>query len=196
MPFFASCESGATFGSSNGWDVDTRHQVSTARSKVNWLFGVQLVQFLQPTSPRTGWRNPNRNSMLPLHDFYRMNSSNYRWIYAKFIGIDANFRLKRMNVSSDERDPGLNKGYAYVVEEIKYKKYLAEYDTKIPLNEKSTCHNHDAIKSASMRGGKGTAATGLATAECSRHDMKCPTAVGDLQKGERCTFLPFSLVRC
>jgi hypothetical protein len=88
-------------------------------------------------------------------------------------------------VSTDARDPGLNHGYAYVVEERKYKKYLEEYDSKIPTNEKSTCHNHDAIKSASMRGGKGKAATGLVTAECSRHDMKRPTAVGDLQKGER-----------
>ena len=88
-------------------------------------------------------------------------------------------------MSTDARDPGLNHGYAYVVEERKYKKYLEEYDSKISTNEKSTCHNHDAIKSASMRGGKGKAATGLVTAECSRHDMKRPTAVGDLQKGER-----------
>jgi hypothetical protein len=101
-----------------------------------------------------------------------------------FIGIDANFRLKRMNVSSEERDPGLNNGYAYIVGTTKFKSFLEEYDKKIP-EDKSMCHNHDAIKLASMRGGKGTAATGIATAKCSRHDMKRPTAVGDLQKGER-----------
>ena len=89
-----------------------------------------------------------------------------------------------MNVSSEECDPGLNNGYVYVVGTTQFKSFLKEYDKKIP-KDKSTCHNHDAIKLASMHGGKGTAATGITTAECSRHDMKHPTAVGDLQKGER-----------
>lgn len=87
-------------------------------------------------------------------------------------------------MSSDERDPGLNHGYAYIVEHQSFEKYLEEYGERIP-DDKSSCNNHDAIKSASMRGGKGTAASGLGTVECSRHDMKRPTAVGDLQKGER-----------
>ena len=108
----------------------------------------------------------------------------FRWLYSLFVGIDANFRLKRMNVSSDERDPGLNHGFAYVVENKKFKTYLREYDNRI-AEEKSTCNNHDAIKSASMRGGKGTDASGMGTTECSRHDMKRANAVGDLQKGER-----------
>ena len=108
----------------------------------------------------------------------------YRWLYSLFVVIDANFRLKRMNVSTEERDPGLNNGYAYIVGTEKFKKLLEDYDKKIP-EDKTMCHNHDAIKLASMQGGKGTAATGIATAECSRHDMKRPAAVGDLQKGER-----------
>ena len=62
-----------------------------------------------------------------------------------FVGIDANFWLKRMNVSTEERDPGLNNGYAYIVGTAKFKEYLEEYDKKIP-EAKSTCHNHDAIK--------------------------------------------------
>jgi hypothetical protein len=94
-----------------------------------------------------------------------------------FLGIDANFQLKRMNVSNGERDPGLNHGYAYIVEHKKFEKYLDEYGQQIP-DDKSSCNNHDTIKSASMRGGKGTV-------ECSCHDMKRPTAVGDLKKGER-----------
>jgi len=89
-----------------------------------------------------------------------------------------------LNVSSDKNDPGLNHGYAYIVEESKFKAYLDEYDTEIG-EEVSTCNNHDAIKSASMRGGKGTAASGVGTVECIRHDMKRPLSVGDLQKGER-----------
>lgn len=49
----------------------------------------------------------------------------------------------------------------------------------------STCNNHDALKLASIRGGKGTAASGVGAVDCIRHDMKCPVAVGDLQKGEQ-----------
>ena len=34
-----------------------------------------------------------------------------RYLYALFLALDANFRLKRKNVSSDEADPGLSKGW-------------------------------------------------------------------------------------
>ncbi|KAF8797648.1 hypothetical protein BYT27DRAFT_7228903 [Phlegmacium glaucopus] len=97
------------------------------------------------------------------------------WLYSLFLGIDANFCLKHLNISNDERDPGLNHGYAYIVENTKFNQYLHNYGNLIP-DDKSTCNNHDAIKSASI---------GLGTIECSRHDMKRPNSVGDLQKGER-----------
>lgn len=112
------------------------------------------------------------------------SSQRRRWLYTLFLAIDANFRLKRLNVSNNLKDPGLNCGYAYLVDEGKFKRYLEQYDSQVP-NEVSRCNNHDAIKSASMRGGKGTAASGVGTVECSRHDMKRPVSVGDLQKGER-----------
>ncbi|KAF8958691.1 hypothetical protein BDZ97DRAFT_1923452 [Flammula alnicola] len=72
-----------------------------------------------------------------------------QWLDLLFLSIDANFRLKRLNVSNDQCDPGLNHGYAYVVENTKFKKYLDEFNSKIP-DDKSTCNNHDAIKSATM----------------------------------------------
>lgn len=107
-----------------------------------------------------------------------------RWLYRLFVGIDGNFRLKRLAVSNDERDPGLNNGVAYMVQERDYKGFLKTYDKAI-VNDPSTCNNHDAVKSASLRGGKEIAASGVGTVECSRHDMKRPVSVGDLQKGER-----------
>ncbi|KAJ3503382.1 hypothetical protein NLJ89_g8461 [Agrocybe chaxingu] len=119
-----------------------------------------------------------------LPDNWRDQPANRQWLYSLFIGLDANFRLKRMNVSSDLRDPGLNHGYAYLVDHAEFQAYLDTYGEKIP-DDKSTCNNHDAIKSASARGGNGTAASGSGLAECTRHDMKRPCAVGDLQKGER-----------
>ncbi|KAJ2913229.1 hypothetical protein MD484_g7185, partial [Candolleomyces efflorescens] len=106
------------------------------------------------------------------------------WVHALFLAMDANFRLTRRNVSSDQKDPGLNHGYAYMVDETQFKEYLALFGELIP-DDKSTCNNHDAIKLASIRGGRGFAASGLGTVQCSRHDMKRPGGSGDLQKGER-----------
>jgi len=54
----------------------------------------------------------------------------FRYLHAQFIAIDANFRLKRKNVSSHQADPGLSKGWAYFVEETAYKKHLAEYKSE------------------------------------------------------------------
>ncbi|KAF6741643.1 hypothetical protein DFP72DRAFT_861712 [Ephemerocybe angulata] len=82
------------------------------------------------------------------------------------------------------RDPSLNKGSTYLVDATKYKQHLVTFDPRI-ADEKSTCVNHDAVKAASIRGGKGNAASGTATCQCSRHDMTRPGGVGDLQKGER-----------
>ncbi|TFK58945.1 hypothetical protein BDN72DRAFT_781409 [Pluteus cervinus] len=114
------------------------------------------------------------------------------WIYSLFIAIDANFRLKRLDVSSDISDPDLNGGTAFVVNEKNFKAFLKEFGEKIP-DDTSTCNNHDAIKSASVRGGKGIAASGVGTVDC-RHDMKRPTSIGDLQKGERYVNMDYMVV--
>lgn len=87
-------------------------------------------------------------------------------------------------MSSDARDPGLNHSYAFLVENTKFKCFLSIYNDLVP-DEVSTCNNHDALKSASLRGGKGISTSGVGMVECSRHDMKRPVLVGDLQKGER-----------
>ncbi|KAK0501813.1 hypothetical protein EDD18DRAFT_1307212 [Armillaria luteobubalina] len=108
-----------------------------------------------------------------------------RWLYRLFVTVDANFRLRCLNVSDELNDPSLNQGYAYFVEEQGFKAYLKEYGDIIPEEEKSTCNNHDAVKLANSRGGKGAAATGVGAVVCGRHDMKRPLSVGDLQKGER-----------
>lgn len=40
--------------------------------------------------------------------------------------MDADFRMKRKDVSSDDADPGLNNGCAYFVEEKAYKRWLGQ----------------------------------------------------------------------
>ncbi|TFY56545.1 hypothetical protein EVJ58_g7570, partial [Rhodofomes roseus] len=105
------------------------------------------------------------------------------WLYRLFVGLDANFRLKRKKVSNEHVDPGLNKGYAYFVEDIKYKEFLQQFDN-MP-KEPNTCNKHDAIKLANIKKVGETDASGVGTVECTRHDMKRPCSVADLQVGER-----------
>ncbi|KAG1787040.1 hypothetical protein EV424DRAFT_1476780 [Suillus variegatus] len=101
-----------------------------------------------------------------------------RWIYALFVAIHANFRLKRKIVSSNTMDPSL-------IEEGTYKENLL-------------CSSHNAVNMADMKTSRGLAATGLGTIDCAHHNMKCPNAVGDLQKGEKYVnmdYLFFSTLR-
>ncbi|KAF6764603.1 hypothetical protein DFP72DRAFT_986468 [Ephemerocybe angulata] len=130
---------------------------------------------LCPACPQLGINMPAKWESIP---------EEKRWLYALFLAMDANFRLRRKDVSSDERDPGLNRGYAYLVLERAYKEFLKKYGGDV-LDEKNTCNTHDAIKSANVRGGQGFAASGMGAVQCSRHDMRRPVGAGDLQKGER-----------
>ncbi|KAF8867909.1 hypothetical protein BD779DRAFT_1463136, partial [Infundibulicybe gibba] len=115
-----------------------------------------------------GWRNVPRSE---------------RYVHSLFLAIDANFRLRRKDVSSDKADPSLSRGYSYFVEEGEYKEYLRTCD-KQP-ESKSTCSRHDAVNLASSKSNRGVAATGVGAVVCARHGMKLPNAVADLQYGER-----------
>ncbi|KAJ3529892.1 hypothetical protein NMY22_g8804 [Coprinellus aureogranulatus] len=106
-----------------------------------------------------------------------------RYIHSLNVGLDANYRLKRKDVSNDEADPGLSKGFAYFVNDKPFKKLLKKHEDD--TEPKSTCSRHDAVNLADIRPGQGYAASGVATVECTRHNMKRPGAVCDLQKGEK-----------
>ncbi|KIJ58413.1 hypothetical protein HYDPIDRAFT_81314, partial [Hydnomerulius pinastri MD-312] len=120
----------------------------------------------------------------------------YKWLYALFVAIDANFRLKRKAVSSDEADPCLSQGWAYFIERSAYKLHLqSSADTPQP---KSSCSSHNAVNMADTKSDRGLAATGVGTVDCARHNMKLPNGVGDLQKGEKYVnmdYLFFSAMR-
>ncbi|KAG2111751.1 hypothetical protein DEU56DRAFT_935828 [Suillus clintonianus] len=128
---------------------------------------------LCPACPHPGKNLPEDWENVPLAK---------RWIYALFIAIDANFRLKRKVVSTNTADPGLSRGWAYFVEEDTYKQFL-EDKMDVP-QEKSTCSSHNAVNMADAKTNRGLAATGLGTIDCAHHNMKRPNAVGDSQKGE------------
>ncbi|KAJ7169278.1 hypothetical protein C8R43DRAFT_1085538 [Mycena crocata] len=98
-----------------------------------------------------------------------------RFLYALFLAMDANFRLKRKDVSSEEADPGLGPGWAFFGEVTAYMEHLAEHWDE--PQERSTCVTHDAVDKPD-RESRGTASSGIGTVDSS-------LAVGDLQLGER-----------
>ncbi|KIJ15234.1 hypothetical protein PAXINDRAFT_77683, partial [Paxillus involutus ATCC 200175] len=107
------------------------------------------------------------------------------WKYSLYLAIDVNFRLKRKNVSKDSVDPSFSKGWAYFVEESRYMYWFVRISPYLSLTQKSTCSSHNAVNMADTKVNKGLSATGVGTVDCTRHNMKLPTAVGDLQKGEK-----------
>ncbi|KAF9492173.1 hypothetical protein BDN71DRAFT_1433390 [Pleurotus eryngii] len=86
---------------------------------------------------------PHPKINLP-HDWEKAPPQTSR-LYTLFVGIDANFRLKRKDVSSDCANPGLRRGWSYFVEEGKYQDYLKT--CKEPV-QKSTCNAHKAVNDA------------------------------------------------
>ncbi|KAG1880024.1 hypothetical protein F4604DRAFT_1679157 [Suillus subluteus] len=141
--------------------------------------GVEATQHsacavLCPACPQPGKNLPNGWEDTPSED---------RWKYSLFLAIDTNFRLACKNVSSDKVDPGLNKGWAYFVEEKAFKKFL--HDTGKQPQEKSSCASHNTVNLAETKNSRGLAAMGAGTVDCSCHNMKRPCGFGDLQKGER-----------
>ncbi|KAF8128998.1 hypothetical protein EV363DRAFT_1169765 [Boletus edulis] len=124
---------------------------------------------------------PQPGMNLPL-DWMSANPAQ-SWLYRAFLAIDANFRLKRKNVSSNSTDPSLGDGWAYFVEDGPYKEYLKTRTGK--RQERSTCSGHTAVNLADTKATHGLAVTGLGTIDCARHGFKLPQGVGNLQKGEK-----------
>ncbi|KAJ7899122.1 hypothetical protein B0H14DRAFT_3124170 [Mycena olivaceomarginata] len=96
--------------------------------------------------------------------------------------LDANFRLKRKDVSTEEKDPGLGNGRAFFCEVTKYMAHVKKHWNL--KQERSHCVTHDAVDKPD-REARGTASSGIGAVDCARHNMKRPNAVGDLQLGER-----------
>ncbi|KAG2079402.1 uncharacterized protein F5147DRAFT_785092 [Suillus discolor] len=100
------------------------------------------------------------------------------WLYAVFLAIDANFRLKRRNISSDQADPSLSKGWVYFVDKKDYKAFLAEHLTDV--QEKSMCSSHNTVNMADTKQLQGLTATGVGTVDCAHNNFKWPNGVWDL----------------
>ncbi|KAJ7059133.1 hypothetical protein C8F01DRAFT_1370735 [Mycena amicta] len=115
-----------------------------------------------------------------------------QFLFALFLAIDANFRLKRKDVSSEKKDPGLVNGWAFYCDVEKYMAHVKKH-----WNDKqarSRCVAHDAVDKPD-REARGTASSGIGAVDCARHNMKRPLSVGDLQLGERYINMDFMFFR-
>ncbi|KAJ7353091.1 hypothetical protein DFH08DRAFT_956175 [Mycena albidolilacea] len=105
-----------------------------------------------------------------------------QFLYALFVAMGTNFRLKRKDVLTEEKDPGLNKGWVFFCEVVAYMKHVkANWNQK---QERSHGIAHDAVNKPDCVA-RGTASSVISMVNCVRHNMKHPNAVGDLQLGER-----------
>ena len=77
-----------------------------------------------------GWKNVAADKRYaPTHLFRRLaDSAITRYLYRLFLALDANFRLKRKHVSSENIDPSFSQGWSYFVPEEQYKTFLREFD--------------------------------------------------------------------
>ncbi|KAJ7716172.1 hypothetical protein B0H14DRAFT_2412947 [Mycena olivaceomarginata] len=125
---------------------------------------------------------PQPGKNLPEDESWKLIPRERQFLYALFLALDANFRMKRKDVSSEVDDPSLGDGIAFFSQVDGYMAHLdKQWDVE---QEKSTCVAHDAVDEPD-RESVGTASSGIGTVDCTRHNMKRPNGVGDLQKGER-----------
>ncbi|KAJ7260647.1 hypothetical protein C8J57DRAFT_1636746 [Mycena rebaudengoi] len=85
-------------------------------------------------------------------------SEERKFLYALFLAMDANFRLKRKDVSSEDKDPGLGPGWAFYCEVNEYMSHV-DKNSKLP-QERSRCVAHDAVDRPDKEA-RGTASLGI-----------------------------------
>ncbi|KAK7455801.1 hypothetical protein VKT23_010833 [Stygiomarasmius scandens] len=142
---------------------------------------------LCPACPMPGINLPEGwNELLPCK----------RWIYRFFMAMDANFRLVRLKVSSEDADLGLIHGFQYFVESNTFQEHLLKHSSSVNKDDADgkPCHNHKAVSHANMRREAGLHTTGVAASSCSRHAMKLPCSQVDLQVGERFFNMDFAFL--
>ncbi|KAG2045963.1 hypothetical protein BDR06DRAFT_985710 [Suillus hirtellus] len=105
-----------------------------------------------------------------------------KFLYAIFLALDANFRLKNHLRSSEAGDPGLHTGLAYFVPNKPYRAHILNNASQ---NDISSCSGFKTLAHAETKFSNGLQATGVGLCLCARHKFVRPVGIGDLQKGER-----------
>ncbi|KAJ7198441.1 hypothetical protein C8J57DRAFT_1635386 [Mycena rebaudengoi] len=98
-----------------------------------------------------------------LPDGWETAADEDKFLYARFLAIDANFRLKWKDVG-------------------KYMQHVEKHWNM--KQERSRCVAHNAVDKPDKES-RGTVSSGVGAVDCARHNMKRPQSVGDLQLGEQ-----------
>lgn len=86
-----------------------------------------------PACPQPGRNMPHDLNEIPEEDRYvivyetrqRSHLIMLRWLFALFIAVDANFRLKLK--ARGIRDPEIGSGWTYFVEQLEYEKHVRKH---------------------------------------------------------------------
>jgi KDZ transposase-like protein len=122
------------------------------------------------------------------------------WVTRRTITVDGNFHADHIKMRRPDLDIPLSNGLGFMVEEGEYKEYLSVakeprivcqfYNSSLifmfgSLKQRPSCRNHRAVNAASSNNRRNLDATGIVACCCARHGCFIPSAVCDLQKGER-----------
>ncbi|KAK0497920.1 hypothetical protein EDD18DRAFT_1351735 [Armillaria luteobubalina] len=107
------------------------------------------------------------------------------WEDMLFVGVDANFKLERFDMLSEEKDPGLGRALSYFVDTKSFKEHLFNFDKRI-IQLWSTCNDHEAAKGdkKSRARSRALAASRVGGVICMHHELKLPLSTVDLCVGE------------
>ncbi|KAJ7258013.1 hypothetical protein C8J57DRAFT_1646556 [Mycena rebaudengoi] len=127
-----------------------------------------------------------------LLDNWCETAEEHQFLYALYLAMDANFRLKRKDVSSEKKDPGLGEGWAFFCELKEYMEHVNAHWNQ--PQERSHCVAHDAVDKPD-KDARGTVSSGIGAVDCARHNMRRAQAVADLQLGERYINMDYMFLR-
>ncbi|VDC02319.1 unnamed protein product [Peniophora sp. CBMAI 1063] len=114
-----------------------------------------------------------------------------RFLYALFLAIDANFKLKLKDKLA--RSVSLADGWSFIVEDLPYKEHLA---TNTDMTEMKHCTSeYNALRSANMPASKRWSVNGVGASICARHLLYRAQGVTDLPRGERYACMDYGLFR-
>ncbi|KAK0429798.1 hypothetical protein EV421DRAFT_1945930 [Armillaria borealis] len=113
-----------------------------------------------------------------------------QYLYRLFVGLDANFRLKNRlrHRNHLKKDRPLYDGLGYQVPQKAYFTHLKNY---MKEDDISTCIAFAALMEKETKLSTGLRCTGVGGCVCIRHELICPSGIGDLLKGERYTNMDF-----
>ncbi|KAK7696208.1 hypothetical protein QCA50_000861 [Cerrena zonata] len=114
-----------------------------------------------------------------------------QWRFMRTLLADGNFKQEHLKMKNPEDDVPLSDGHGYFVAQ----KGFDEYIKKAPplAYQKSTCHEHDAVKSQNNTRAH-LDATGIGAIACGRHGCFYPHSVVNFQKGEGYRYMDYSFI--